>query len=97
MHEPGDVTLMLEALSEPIPHASFGSPLPSSYLIPALESVVLDGVTFEEGVLRKFINCRRPEGKATDAGSVQSLKAVTVNEVEVLRQVLREAEEDMMY
>ena len=97
IHEPGDVTLMLEALSEPIPHASFGSPLPSSYLIPALESVVLDGVTFEEGVLRKFINCRRPEGKATDAGSVQSLKAMTINGMEVLGQVLREAEEDMMY
>ena len=97
MHEPGDVTLMLEALSEPIPHASFGSPLPSSYLIPALEWVALDGVTFEEGVLRKFINCRRPEGKATDAGAVQGLKAVIVNGAEVSRQVLREAEEDMMY
>lgn len=97
MREPGDVTLMLEALSEPIPHASFGSPLPSSYLIPALESAALDGVTFEEGVLRNFIDCRKPEGKATDAGSVQSLKAVTVNGVEVLRQVLREPEEDMIY
>jgi hypothetical protein len=97
MHEPGDVTVMLEALSEPIPYASFGSPLPSSYLIPALELVVLRGVTFEEGVLRKFVDCRKPEGKATEAGSVQSLKAVTVNGVDVLRQVLKQTEEDMMY
>lgn len=99
MHEPGDVTLMLEALSEPIPHASIGSPLPSSYLIPALESVFLDGVAFKDEALRKFIDCRRPEGKAFEpgSGSVQSLRTVTVNGNLVLRRALREAEEDMMY
>lgn len=97
VQEPGDVTLMLKTLSEPIPHAPLGSPLPSSYLIPALESVVLDGVTFEDGVLRRFIDCRRPAGKATDACPVQSLEAMTVNGMEVLGQVLRESEEDMMY
>jgi len=99
MHPPGDITLMLEALSEPIPHASLGSPLPSSYLIPALDSVFLDGVTFEDGALRNFIDCRRSKGKASGAGSgsVQSLETVTVNGVEVLSRVLREAEDDMMY
>ena len=99
MHKPGDVTLMLEALSEPIPHASIGSPLPSSYLIPALESVFLDGVTFDDEVLRKFIDCRKPEGRATDpeSGSVKSLETVAVDGTMVLRRVLREAEEDMMH
>jgi hypothetical protein len=96
MHEPGDVTLILEALSGPIPHASFGSPLLSSYLIPALESVVLDGVTFEDAALREFTDCRRREGKASGAGFVQSLEAVTVNGVEVLNPVVREVGEDMM-
>ena len=96
MHEPGDVTLMLEVLSEPIPHTSIGSPLPSSYLISALRSVVLNGVTFEDGVLRKFIDCRRSRQATSDAGSVQNLEAVTVNGMEVLRQVVREADEDMM-